>query len=96
MPIDPEKIKELSRIASHVGPEAVYSRRLLAGGVCALLADRAELIALLKKIEWEGSGDFSNCPECGGLSHEWEGTDLGTTGHKTDCKLAAFLKDPTC
>lgn len=56
------------------------------------IEDRAELLAILRVVEWSGSA--GRCPSCS----EWPATGptdgLGNPtheGHDTDCKLAALL-----
>lgn len=51
-----------------------------------LLAEREELIALLRRIEYVETGDNNVCPVC-----EEHFDDLRNYPHKPDCKLAAFL-----
>lgn len=83
MPIDPKRIEEW--------------RGLEIEAIGSLLAERAELLAILRGIEWSETGDFASCPVCGGLSPEFAKTPKADlVGHETDCKLAAFLKEPAC
>ncbi len=71
MPIDPKLIAKWKALPS---PEAVP----------ALLADRVELVALLRELEWCGlSTDGMECPTCSQTLIE---------GHRADCRLAAFLR----
>jgi hypothetical protein len=52
----------------------------------ALLAEREELIGLLREVEWSGSGPSGYarfCPACPGES---------TNGHHPSCRLAAYLR----
>lgn len=44
----------------------------------------AEVLALLRSVEWEGSGDFEECPRCHVLK------DPGP--HAADCALDAMIK----
>ena len=53
--------------------------------LAALKAERAEMLALLKEIEW--SGDTKGCPWC--ENHDIENEGLG---HSDDCKLDAMIK----
>lgn len=65
----------------------------------------SEAVALLKGIEWNGSVCLDvewyspACPECGGVAPDmWTSSSVDrirregfTIGHKSDCKLAAFI-----
>lgn len=66
----------------------------------ALLAERDELLALLREIQWaDNSGDeyTAECPCCGGTSpvsaanHDYDPNDRDIS-HRPDCRLAAFLR----
>jgi hypothetical protein len=89
VPIDPKRIEELKRIVSNVEPGAVLSRRWLAEGVTDLLAEREELIGLLREIEWVAANtdrDRAWCPSCKGV-----GSIRGHGGHHPNCRLAALI-----
>ena len=53
-------------------------------GVPTLLAEREDMIALLRYVEWAGFVDGNSaCPVCSNAPVE---------GHASDCGLAAFLR----
>jgi hypothetical protein len=69
---------------------------LVAGDVPALLADREELIALLREVEWKGTAPpgyeqdgLSYCPCCAGCRDPAAGWPVG---HTPSCPLAAALR----
>ena len=51
---------------------------------------RAEMLALLREVEWEGNDEYADCPICEGIkpSAHWLES---SSGHTTGCKLAAAI-----
>lgn len=49
-------------------------------------AERQELLAMLRSLEWAGIDDIT-CPQCGHASPQW-----GGDGHLEDCPLDALLR----
>lgn len=71
--------------------------RLAAAGV-ALLAEREEMLALLREIQWadNSGGEYTpECPCCAGTNPDrpvrYSSTGRRGTGHMSDCRLAAFI-----
>ena len=55
----------------------------------SLTADRDNLKALLRRVEWMGSdGGATKCPVCGGYGHGWD----VLPGHAPDCELKKLLR----
>lgn len=95
MAIDPKKIEEWKAECAYTrdtdgvtwehkarGPAVIAHE-----AVPALLAEREEVLALLREVEWsatidQNAGGEHACPEC--FCGEPE-------GHAPDCRLAAFL-----
>lgn len=97
MPIDRSKLEEFRRLNVAVldpgtapAERAACSTRLAREVVPALLAERGELLDLLREIQWSGivadpTGNATVvCPVCS--FGEFEG------GHRADCSLGAFLR----
>lgn len=97
--IDPKKIAEWEAQADELqnlvlAPDGkdrenaargvLLTDNLVQAGV-ALLAERKELLALLREVEWRGGFEHSDayCPICG--------ADKDDGKHAPDCRLAAFL-----
>jgi hypothetical protein len=100
MAIDPKKIAEWKVavfLAMH-GEDQVESTNEL--GITAreaipdLLAERAEMLALLRDVEWSDRDHVQRrcCRFCGEYAPEGDRDD--SLGHALDCRLAAFLKGP--
>lgn len=95
MPIDPKKIAEwraLADAATHgtpawddLAPVDADFLRTARVAVPALLAEREEMLALLRAMQWAvPQGMARVCPSCRGV--------FGEGGHTPDCRLAAFLR----
>ena len=94
MPIDAKRIAEWKGLAFAPiarGDSVLIHRscyEVVAEAVPSLLAEREELIALLREIEWKGKPSSDAyidpvCPACGCFDYK---------GHAPGCRLAAFLK----
>ncbi len=99
MPIDPKKIAEWQRLVDEVmplggmvigaGARAERAAVGLLGATIALLAEREELLALLREVERNctATDGYAICPICSPeFSPSPEPPD-----HKPDCRLAALL-----
>ena len=104
MPIDPKKIEEYRTIESDTEGDTSLRLHLYQQAVPALLAEREELIALLRKVEWadNSDGEYDQaCPCCArrlannGCKCEHCVAAFGMGSHAADCELAAFLKGAT-
>lgn len=70
----------------------------LAAAVPVLLAEREEMLAVLREVEWGGGG--MRCPSCGSTEVEaaramekyGQRPVFGLHGHAPDCRLAALLR----
>ena len=119
MAIDPKKVAEWMKVAVEVRLLVLApaekdrenaARGLALGATLAqagvlLLAEREELFALLREVEWtdiapdHAEEPIRMCPCCRRISHadvmEARGhgrmVHRGESGHAPDCRLAAFL-----
>lgn len=85
--IDPKRIAEWRALAAEMDPLELYE------AVTSLLAEREEMLSLLREVEWANEGD--HCPACGWANPETrEPSDPPHIkfGHAPDCRLA-FLKE---
>jgi hypothetical protein len=84
--IDPKKIEEWRaayvRLAGTMAPSG-DAARIIADAFPALLAEREEMLALLREI----ANEVKRCPRCG-MSYCGVAED-----HAPDCRIAAFLKE---
>ena len=77
--------EELSRIMDAAG--VGYTAVIVPDGCSVEVSEvpsSAEVLALLRSVEWEGSGDFEECPRCHVLK------DPGP--HAPGCALDAMIK----
>ncbi len=104
MPIDPKKIEEYRTIESDTEGDTSLRLHLYQQAVPALLAEREELIALLREVEWADNSDgIRMCVVCAGINPEdyekarrlWCYYLPGRRGHTANCELGAFLKGTT-
>lgn len=113
MPIDPKKIAEwdgyFAALAARDVDEDEYREHLADMALDAipdLIAERSELLALLREVEWKGPeyrpGEQVDpvrreCPVCGGVRGPLpERSPLADIeGHVVGCGLAAFLRSAT-
>lgn len=74
--------------ASVAASVAVAARKLSTDVVPALLADREELLGMLRQVEWTTAPgtDVSFCPSCRARAMP------GEARHAPDCRLAALLR----
>lgn len=99
MAIDPKKIAEWKSDWDEHFQSADF---IWEGHVGEVFAERAELLALLREIEWSAQqvdtragAMFPACPGCRRMMPLREGAippPDGLSGHAADCRLAAFLR----
>jgi hypothetical protein len=89
MPLDPKQIEEWQ--ATIAAGNVIYPSAH--GALSALLSERAELLALLREVEWKSGAyrEDSRCPACFGLE-PLDSSSSAEEGHAPDCRLAAFLR----
>lgn len=102
MAIDPKKIAEWRERYLRVAGSTLESRHaaaLIAEALPALLAEREEMLAVLRKVEWSatrGTYEQEACPVCGAGRYDPPEPgplrDDNRVGHAPDCRLAALLK----
>lgn len=100
--IDPKKIEGWKVLASFDGGEGLESRdvrEIVRVALPALLAEREEMLAVLREVEWAGRAwevdpEYACCPVCGGFRQEClpSGRDGSFIGHAPDCRLDAEIQ----
>ena len=69
---------------------------LLGSAVSEWIAEREEMLAVLREVEWRGPGWSASCPSCDNLrefdiDHAAHVNPGVVPGHAPDCRLAALL-----
>lgn len=92
---DPEEERQRRAHPAYLGPDYLYQHvdawkdAAADEAVPSLLAEREEMLAVLREVEWKGVGGDSEvgfwpaCPCCG------RGRDVG---HAAGCRLAASIR----
>lgn len=95
--IDPKKIEEWTeRMAFYSSVERYGGKQARDEGQAdvarealpALLAEREEMLAVLREVEWNGDSAVFECPICRG---EWDDLHHFGQQHAPNCRLAALL-----
>ena len=82
-----EQIEEFGRIDEETDGDPSLRLFEYRKALKAALADREELIGLLRQVEWmEHRVGYRRCPICGGF---WKD---GGIGHRPDCRLVTALR----